>query len=44
MGFSIQEVASIVGKTVNAVKMTQYRGLKELRQVLEQDSWEARDG
>lgn len=44
MGFSIQEVASIVGKTVNAVKMTQYRGLKELRQVLERESREARDG
>ncbi len=35
MGLSLREVASILGKTVGAVKAVQHRGLMELRTVLE---------
>lgn len=44
MGFSLQEVASIVEKTVSAVKMNQYRGLKELRAILAREMSEEWDG
>lgn len=40
MGMSLQEVAKTLGKTVGAVKVAQHRGLKELREVLQQEAGE----
>ena len=37
MGMSLQEVATTLGKSVGAVKVAQHRGLKELRDVLQQE-------
>jgi RNA polymerase sigma-70 factor (ECF subfamily) len=43
LGLSLREVAMALDKTVGAVKVTQYRGLKELRTVLESEVSEGRD-
>ena len=40
MELSLQEVAATLGKTVGAVKVAQHRGLKELREVLQQEASE----
>lgn len=40
VGLSLQEVAATLGKTVGAVKVAQHRGLKELREVLQQEASE----
>ncbi len=43
IGLSLQETASILGKTVGAVKIAQHRGLSELRTVLKREAVEERD-
>jgi DNA-directed RNA polymerase specialized sigma24 family protein len=40
MGMSLQEVAATLGKSVGAVKVAQHRGLKELREILQQEASE----
>ena len=40
MGLSLQEVASILGKTIGSIKVTQHRALNELRIILESNSGE----
>jgi RNA polymerase sigma-70 factor (ECF subfamily) len=34
LGFSLKEAAALLGKTVGAIKITQHRGLNELRSIL----------
>lgn len=38
VGLSLQEVASLLGKSVGSVKVTQHRAIKELRVILEPES------
>lgn len=40
MGMSLQEVAATLGKSIGAVKVAQHRGLKELREILQQEASE----
>ena len=42
-GLSLQEVATILGKSVGAVKIAQHRALKELRGILQLEESEGKD-
>ncbi len=44
IGMPLQEVAQVLGKTLAVVKVTQHRGLKKLRAVLEVAGNEVQDG
>lgn len=42
VGLPVKEVASILGKTISSIKVTQHRALKELRIILESHTGEER--
>jgi RNA polymerase sigma-70 factor (ECF subfamily) len=42
VGLSLNEVASILGRTIGSIKVTQHRALKELRTMLETQTGEAK--
>ncbi len=42
-GFTLEETAAIVGKSVNAVKVLQFRALATMRRILE-EKWDDKDG